>query len=193
MTLSDRPLRTRFAIPVLLLPVLVALASAPAGAFELTRTAFSGGAVAGAGGGFGLRATLGEAGPVGLTVGTSHAIGLGFWAGYGRILATDAPAPGVAGSVASYVDGLRQNFPNPFRRSTSIVYTVGQAAPVMVAVYDVAGRRIATLTDSDHDPGLYRLNWEGRDGSGNRVASGIYFYRLDIGSWSSTRKLLKLQ
>jgi hypothetical protein len=177
-------------LPGLLLFTL--LLTSGAFAENLGRTAFSNGAVEAAGGSYRVRATFGEVGFVGLAVGPSHVMGSGFWPGHALAAATDAPDPDVSESVIAYVDGLRQNFPNPFRRSTDIAYTVGQPARVRLAVYDVAGRYVATLTDVHRDPGSYRVRWEGRSASGERVASGVYFYRLDIGSWSSTRKLLKL-
>ncbi len=74
-----------------------------------------------------------------------------------------------------------------------IAYAVGAKAPVRLSVFDVSGRKVATLTNLSHDPGLYRVEWDGRDGVGNRVASGVYFYRLNVGTWSTTKKMLKIR
>ncbi len=193
MTPTDRSTRARSVMPGLLLLIAAAISPSGALAYDITRTAVSGGAVATASGSYAIQGTVGEVGVIGQTNGSAYAMGQGFWAGHYRTIATGAPDLGGSESVIAYVNGLQQSFPNPFHRTASIAYTVGQPSPVRLAVYDVSGRHVATLTDMNHDPGLYRMDWEGRDGSGNRVASGVYFYRLDIGSWSSTRKLLKLQ
>jgi len=162
-----------------------------AGATTLERTAVSGGAVAVADASFSLRGTVGEAGVVGLASGASLILQERFWAGHLRQIATVAPSSEGEAEV-EFENHLRQNFPNPFRGTTSISFTVGQPSPVNLSVYDVAGRRVATLVNGVHEPGRNRVVWDGRDGSGHRVAAGIYFYRLEIGSWMRTKKLLRI-
>jgi len=85
---------------------------------------------------------------------------------------------------------LAQNAPNPFSEETTIRYTVAKTVDLNIAVYDIGGRRVATLTNSRHTPGEYSINWKGVDASGNRVGSGIYFYQLRSEGSVATGKLM---
>lgn len=169
----------------------LALLPAPAPAFQLVQSAFSGGAVSASEGSYRLRGTLGEAGVVGGTSGGSYMITQGFWANAYRLIVTDAPA--VPATALHFVNGLESNFPNPFTGNTSIVYTVAQPSPVRLVLFDVTGRRIRTLVNEPQAEGSRVARWDGRDSRGNRSATGVYFYRLEVGEWSDTRKMLKLR
>jgi len=88
---------------------------------------------------------------------------------------------------------LSQNYPNPFNPSTTIRYDipVGKTSvPVQVFIYDIRGRLIEKLVDSEKNPGRYQVHWNGRDGRGQSVASGGYLYRIDAGDFSSTKKMV---
>jgi len=74
---------------------------------------------------------------------------------------------------------LRQNVPNPFNPSTRIPFAISQAGRVTLAVYDVRGRRVATLVDRDLPAGEHHVDWQGKDDAGHDIASGVYFCRLD--------------
>lgn len=179
---------------LLLVTVSLGLCSAAGAQMNLPRSATSGGFVDAAGGPFRLLGTVGEAGLAGGASGGAFVMGQGFWSGLWVVQhVVDAPTPeDPAASRIEFVNSLRPNSPNPFRGTTTIRYTVGHSSPVHLQLYDVSGRRIATLSNTSHVPGHYRVIWDGRDGFGNPVASGVYFYRLDVGNWSMTRKLLKL-
>lgn len=97
---------------------------------------------------------------------------------------------------------LEQNYPNPFNPITKIKYTVGDAyyaspARVMLQVYDVLGNEIATLVDECQPTGTYEVEFSviGGTASGNTsgLSSGIYFYRLQSGSFIETKKMLILK
>jgi hypothetical protein len=88
---------------------------------------------------------------------------------------------------------LFQNVPNPFNPSTTIRYYVPERCRVKVAIYDVAGRTIASLEDRDRPPGHYSLEWNGRDNLGKPAASGIYFCRLQAGKEMRSRKMVLLR
>ncbi len=91
-------------------------------------------------------------------------------------------------------DFLAQNVPNPCNPSTRIAYSMSRAGSVTLRVYDVAGRLVRTLVDDDHSPaGRAEVAWDGRDDRGASVASGVYFYRLEAGSFVSTRKMVLLK
>jgi flagellar hook assembly protein FlgD len=60
-------------------------------------------------------------------------------------------------------------------------------------VYDVAGRCVATVLDETGQAGVHTVHWDGRDDDGRPVASGIYFCRLSVDTWSATRKMVLLK
>ncbi|MFH1278158.1 MAG: FlgD immunoglobulin-like domain containing protein [Candidatus Eisenbacteria bacterium] len=84
---------------------------------------------------------------------------------------------------------LAPNAPNPFNPATTIGYTLDRARPVRLAVYDQAGRLVSELVRGAGEPGSHTAVWDGRDRFGHEVGSGVYFYRLDAGPLSETRKM----
>ena len=79
--------------------------------------------------------------------------------------------------------GLQQNFPNPFNLETTIRFDLPEPAmAVSLSIYDMMGRRLRRLSLGNLAAGRYDIVWNGRDDDGLTVASGIYFYRLNIGS-----------
>jgi len=85
---------------------------------------------------------------------------------------------------------LAQNYPNPFNPETKISYELSTASPITLEVYDLLGKKVKTLVDQRQGPGTYTVRWDGRDDSGERLASGVYLYTLRAGNFSETRKLL---
>ena len=85
---------------------------------------------------------------------------------------------------------LMQNQPNPFVRSTAIRYGLPKECVVSLDVYDTHGRRIRTLASGRQTPGYWTVSWDGRGESGQRVSSGIYFYRLKAGEIVLKRRML---
>lgn len=81
--------------------------------------------------------------------------------------------------VTGAVTGL-QVLPNPFVVSTAIDFELGRGGPTRLAVYDLAGRQVRLLVDRTLLPGHHRCVWNSRDGTGQVVPSGIYFYRLEV-------------
>jgi len=95
---------------------------------------------------------------------------------------------------------LAQNFPNPFNGSTLINYSVGISDEVVdgqvdmvLAMYSITGARVRRLVVRPAAPGLYSTAWDGRDEQGERMASGVYVYRLQVGQQVEARKLLLLR
>jgi hypothetical protein len=98
----------------------------------------------------------------------------------------EAPAP------ESYT--LYQNTPNPFNPTTTIRYDLpAGGAEVDLAIYDVVGRRVKQLAKGFQTPGVKTAVWDGRDDSGQQVATGVYFCRLRAGSFTSIRKMAFLK
>jgi hypothetical protein len=88
---------------------------------------------------------------------------------------------------------LEQNFPNPFNPSTHIRFSIDRNAPVTLSIHDVSGQHVRTLLGRAMTPGVYVEEWDGRDTQGRSVSSGVYFYRLQAGKRTLTRKMLLLK
>jgi hypothetical protein len=88
---------------------------------------------------------------------------------------------------------LSQNYPNPLaasNRQTEIGYTLPVAAAVKLSIYNLLGHEVAVLVNAWQTPGVKKVVWDGRDKQGNRVTTGIYFYRLTAGNFVATRKMV---
>jgi hypothetical protein len=83
---------------------------------------------------------------------------------------------------------LHQNYPNPFNPSTKIRYEISEISHVTLKVFDVLGREVATLVNEAQVPGAYATHF-----SGENLPSGIYFYTLQAGSFTATRKLILMK
>jgi hypothetical protein len=83
--------------------------------------------------------------------------------------------------------------PNPFSHSVKIQYGIPVAGVVKVEIYDVAGRRLATLLDKEQTPGIHSVIWDGRNANGERVAPGVYFSRVRYNGESDVRKMIVME
>jgi hypothetical protein len=81
------------------------------------------------------------------------------------------------------------NVPNPFTAATRMSFSISAGGHVKLRVFDAAGRVISVLVDKHLDPGSYVESWRGLDTGGRPLPSGTYFYRLEVGDWSSTGKM----
>jgi hypothetical protein len=88
---------------------------------------------------------------------------------------------------------LEQNYPNPFNPSTVITYTIPEKGNIRLVVYDLLGRKIKTLVNEEQGRGLYQVEWDGRNEIGNKVTSGVYFYRLESETFLATKKMMMLK
>ncbi|MGA2624340.1 MAG: FlgD immunoglobulin-like domain containing protein [Bacteroidota bacterium] len=85
---------------------------------------------------------------------------------------------------------LAQNYPNPFNPWTEIRYQLPEVAHVKITVYNTLGVQVATLVDRNEEVGYYTVTWDGNDNRGNVVASGIYLYKMEAGSYSVAKKMI---
>lgn len=83
---------------------------------------------------------------------------------------------------------LYQNYPNPFNPSTIVSYDVPKTSHVIITLYDVLGRKLATIINGTKDPGSYHATFNGSD-----LPSGVYFYRLQAGSFTQVKKMVLLK
>jgi hypothetical protein len=118
------------------------------------------------------------------------------WYGGTRDLATfgwglaTAPFPPIAVPETSSIR-LGQNFPNPFNPRTTIQFTLAAPVPVLLEIYDAAGRRVRRLIDGRlMIKGSHQVAWDGRDDMGRALAAGVYFYRLDAGDFKETMRMV---
>ena len=90
-------------------------------------------------------------------------------------------------TITKYV--LEQNFPNPFNMETEIRYQIPEADFVEIAIYNSVGQKIKTLVSQNQTAGRYEVRWDGKDESGNVMASGVYVYKLVTQQFSNSKKL----
>jgi hypothetical protein len=83
---------------------------------------------------------------------------------------------------------LEQNFPNPFNPSTTIKYSIPKSSLVVLKIYDVLGNEVATLVNNEKPVGSYEVEFNATD-----LSSGIYFYKLQAGSFVATKKMILLR
>ena len=88
---------------------------------------------------------------------------------------------------------MAQNYPNPFNPSTRISYGLPTAGHVSLKIYGIDGRLVRTLVSEQKAPGRYTVTWTGTDDGDRPVASGTYFYRLNTGSYLSTKKMILMK
>jgi len=91
------------------------------------------------------------------------------------------------------VFSLSQNFPNPFNPKTMIRFALPKDSWVKLEVYNILGQKVKTLVDEKLAAGVKEVEWDGRDGKGLEVASGIYFYRIKADDFSDVKKMVMLK
>lgn len=90
--------------------------------------------------------------------------------------------------------GLDQNFPNPFNAQTKISFSMPVASHVKLVVFNVLGQQVVTLLDQKMDANKHDVIWDGFNAQGSAVASGTYFYRLNVGdSFEETLQMTLLK
>lgn len=86
---------------------------------------------------------------------------------------------------------LHQNYPNPFNPTTKIEYDVKEHSRVVLKIYNVLGQEVRTLVDRMETPGANKfVEWDGRNNAGHSVATGIYIYRIEMGNFVKSRKMM---
>ncbi|KAA3596585.1 MAG: choice-of-anchor D domain-containing protein [Calditrichaeota bacterium] len=88
---------------------------------------------------------------------------------------------------------LKQNYPNPFNPQTQIEFALPKQEFVKLKVFNILGQEIKSLVSSKINAGTHKVIWNGKDKNNQTVASGVYFYRLEAGSFTQTKKMLFLK
>jgi hypothetical protein len=102
------------------------------------------------------------------------------------IYETESAVMTVTAEVFAYQ--LHANWPNPFNPTTTITYDLKESGIVFLRVFDVLGREVAMLVEGDQNAGRHTVTFDG-----SSLSSGIYFYRLDAGSFTDTKKMILMK
>lgn len=88
---------------------------------------------------------------------------------------------------------LSQNYPNPFNPTTTISFSIPKSGFVTLTVYDITGQEVAVLVNEQLGIGTYSYNWNSVNKSGADVASGVYFYRIVVGGFVESKKMMVIR
>jgi hypothetical protein len=88
---------------------------------------------------------------------------------------------------------LHQNYPNPFNPETTIKYDLPAASYAKMTIYSILGEQVVTLVNEHQEAGFHSVRWDGRDRNGNKLASGLYIYRLKAGNAVAVKKMFLVQ
>ncbi|NIR51514.1 T9SS type A sorting domain-containing protein [candidate division KSB1 bacterium] len=88
---------------------------------------------------------------------------------------------------------LHQNYPNPFNPTTTVTYTLPQASHVVLRVFNLLGEVVRTLVEARKPAGTHFVSWDGRDGRGQHVASGVYLYKIEAEGFVRVKKMVLLE
>jgi len=88
------------------------------------------------------------------------------------------------------VTKLLDAYPNPFNPSTTIRYSILTPGELSLEIFNTRGQKVKCFTVTHSQPGYYELNWDGKDSSGQQTASGVYLYRMSIGSYHSVKRMV---
>jgi len=138
--------------------------------------------------GYLVTSTFGQCTPIGVGVSGDTILDAGYWRTLWRI--TSVPRRSL---VKEPRNSLSQNHPNPFNPSTTICFTVAKTSKVELRVFNLRGQVVRSLVSRMVPQGKHRVVWDGRNEEGKPVSSGVYFYHLRAGSYSSARKMLLLK
>jgi len=91
------------------------------------------------------------------------------------------------------VTALKGNYPNPFNPDTNISFSLHENALVVIEIYNVRGQKVRTLVNTEMEAGNHSVVWNGRTDQNREAGSGIFFYRMKAGTFTSTRKMILMK
>jgi hypothetical protein len=100
---------------------------------------------------------------------------------------------GTKDDILSNKTGLLSNYPNPFNPTTTIKFNIEQNEQVKMEIYNLKGQKVKTLVEDKLEAGKYTITWNGKDDNGKSVSSGIYFYKMNSGKFTSTKKMILMK
>lgn len=96
-------------------------------------------------------------------------------------------------SVVPLITNLKGNYPNPFNPTTTIHYSLKEAGPVLIDIYNLKGQHINRLVDKEKAAGSYNVVWDGLDFNGNRAASGVYLYKMKTKTYEEAKRMVLMK
>ncbi|HPM04723.1 MAG TPA: choice-of-anchor J domain-containing protein, partial [Candidatus Cloacimonas sp.] len=97
------------------------------------------------------------------------------------------------GVAPAVVTELKGNYPNPFNPETTISYSVRENVPVSIEIFNVKGQKVKTLVNEAKAAGNHSIVWKGMDDNNRPVSSGVYFFKMSAGKYSSTKKMIMMK
>ena len=91
--------------------------------------------------------------------------------------------------LQDYDFNLFSVYPSIIINHAIISYSIGEISDVKLTIYDISGREVINLVNTQHMPGIYRVEWNGRNNNNIPVSSGVYFYRLEAEGFEQTNKM----
>ncbi len=98
-----------------------------------------------------------------------------------------------AGNIVNITTALKGNYPNPFNPTTTIKFTTTSTVNTEIVIYNIKGQKVKSLVNERFDAGSHKVVWSGKDENGKSVTSGIYFYKMNSGKFTSTKKMILLK
>jgi hypothetical protein len=114
-------------------------------------------------------------------------------AAHPRTLELVATTSGTTPALQTPAEGLQYAYPNPFGANTGLSFTLSRAGDIRVDLFDVTGRRVRSIERTGAAPGEHVLVWDGRDGDGRSLPSGVYLARWSTGTATGSRRIVRVE
>jgi flagellar hook assembly protein FlgD len=88
---------------------------------------------------------------------------------------------------------LSQNYPNPFNPTTTLKYDLPEDAMVNITIYDMMGRVVKTMVNTQQNAGYKSIQWNATNNAGQPVSAGLYLYTIEAGAFRQTKKMVLLK
>jgi len=95
--------------------------------------------------------------------------------------------------IPSLETALLGSYPNPFRNETNISFNLKADNKVALEIYNLKGQKVRTLVNGKTKSGTHNITWKGDDDKGNPVASGVYYFKMNSGKYTSSKKMILLK
>jgi len=115
------------------------------------------------------------------------------WSEYSEVISVTLQWLDVDGEQLPTVYALHQNYPNPFNPTTQIKYDLPEDAMVSITIYDIMGRSIRSLVNSQQTAGYRSIQWNATNNLGEPVSAGMYIYMIQAGEFRQTKKMVLLK
>jgi len=91
------------------------------------------------------------------------------------------------------ITSLIGNYPNPFNSEYNIAFLLAETSNVSLTIYNARGQKVRTLVNSELNSGNHSVIWNGKDNQGKSVTSEVYYYKMDSGKYTSSKKMILIK